>query len=232
MIKNAEKVALVIPYMGEFDREHLACVNALEGIVKVSCWGVPNLAQARSYLAQKAQDETTAKVFLWVDDDILFSREDVESIVNQCLDNYPIICGAYSLRKPGEGLTVAFNKDVTEVGFYSQGGIYPIQFCGMGFTCIHRTVMQDVGAKLPRVTIASCQNYPAKQYFEEIVLPSGQWKGEDHSFIWRAKECGYTPVVDTRLRILHRGLYNYSIEDVVKPVTPEQGFAVSLNHQK
>jgi len=232
MIKNYEKVALVAPYMGGLDREHVACIMhpELAGIVKVSCHGMSILDQTRSYLAQQALDHTKAEVFLWIDDDMLFSPGNVESIVEQCLTDYPIIAGAYPAKKaPGGFITSAFAPEVETVGWFEQGGIYPIQGCGMGFTCIRREVFEAIGEKLPTVKISSCHQYPAKPYFQNLIV-DGVWKGEDHSFIIRAHECGFQPVVDTRIRIQHRGLYNYSIEDVVSPVRPQASFKVKLDH--
>jgi hypothetical protein len=234
MIKNYEKAAIVAPYMGGFDRQHIACVMhpELAGVAKVSCHGMSILDQTRSYLAQQALDHTKADVFLWVDDDVLFTPEAVESIVEQCLDEHPIIAGAYATKRAPDGfITAAFAESVKEVGWFEQGGIYPLQACGMGFTAIHREVFENIGNTLPEVLISSCLNYPAKPYFQCLIV-DGKWKGEDHSFIYRAHELGYQTVCDTRIRLQHRGLYNYSIEDVVAPVRPQVSFRVGLDHGK
>lgn len=232
MIKNHDKIALVAPYMGGLDREHVGCMMHpdLAGVIKVSCHGMSILDQTRSYLAQQALDNTQADVFLWIDDDILFTPQDVESIAEQCLTDHPIIAGAYPTKKaPGGFITTAFAPEVEQVGWFEQGGIYPIEYCGMGFTCIHREVFNAIGENLRTVKIASCHGYPCKPFFQNLIV-GDTWKGEDHSFIIRARDCGFPAVVDTRIRLRHRGLYNYRIEDVVSPVLPATSFTARLDH--
>lgn len=211
------QIAVLTVSRGSVDHKHLACMKALERVPigTLHVYGNSLLDHARSYLASYAMLNVGKDVFIFIDDDILFTPTDVLNLAELCNSNYPLIGAPYSAR--GTKLQVIGAPDAIEGdkrSYFEDGSIYKAERLGMGFTAIHRKVFEAVGETLPTVKITTAADVEGKPYFANLIR-DGRYYGEDTSFCLRAIDVGFYPAVDTRIRIQHRGLYDYNIEDAV-----------------
>jgi hypothetical protein len=91
------------------------------------------------------------------------------------------------------------------IGEYTMAQTYPRKYLGMS---------AEVADRLE----AGCRKRAADTFdqgwFEFLKQPDGDGEfGEDISFCFKARECGFTINVDTTIRVGHIGAYAYSIDD-------------------
>lgn len=230
---DVKDFAVLIPYVGGLDNEHVKCREALyaNGVQHLHINDMPIIDHARAYLAQKALDDSDAKVLLWIDHDILFETADVFKLAELCLNEHPIIGAAYSSRSPGGMIVGGFKESLPEVTFFENGGIYPAECLGMGFTAIRREVFEKVGEQLPTLQLVTMRDYPVKPYFAH-AWRDGKYFGEDISFFHRAKDVGFNCMLDTRIRLFHKGNYSYGIEDTVFKVGRPPSVTLDLRNKR
>lgn len=141
-----------------------------------------------------------AKYLLFVDSDMIFKREDLQSMLNRGVD----ICTGLYVERTGEKHrpTVYSNIDVrtqehngikehiTEVKPF-----FEVKGCGMGFCLINTEVFKNV-----------------IKYYGDCFQPIGGL-GEDLSFCWRATHLGYKIYCDSTFELGHMGHYTYTLKD-------------------
>lgn len=148
---------------------------------------------SRNNLA-KAAIKSEADWVLWLDSDMTFRPDFLERMVKVCEDNdIEFLSGLYFRRNPPYS-TVLFDKlEATEKGcayttFESvPDGIFEVGGCGFGGVLMKTDVLLDVAGKYGRI-------------FDP--LPG---MGEDISFCWRARQCGYKIFCDSSLEMGHIG---------------------------
>jgi hypothetical protein len=137
---------------------------------------------------------------LWIDSDIIFKAEDVESLINRDLD---VVTGLYSR---GDGCSFcaieALNQEYFEKhGHYEwltpnsikEKTLIPIECCGFGFLLVKKGVFEKL-------------NYP---WFEQRTLRVGNiadFYSEDISCCLRMKEAGIKLFADATVRVGHEKL--------------------------
>ncbi len=231
MIKSDELVVLV-PYVGGIDKDHLRCMVELEsmGVTVQVVHDLPLIDHARTFLAARALATCPqAVVTLWIDHDILFDPHDVIKLAEQCRDEHPFIAAPYSSRTPGGMIVGGFDRSVDRATFFDGGGVYPAVTVGFGFTAVRRSVFETIGEGLPTLKLVTMGDFPCKPYFAHIWR-DGKYYGEDKSFCIRAADIGITPVLDTRIRLFHKGHYRYGIEDVVQKVGRPEAPTIEISH--
>lgn len=231
MIKFDEFIVLS-PRRGAVDSDHLRCWDELKalGAQVFVLTGCPLIDHARSFLASKALDMLPdCKVFVWIDDDILFDPQDVLKLADKCLTTHALVGASYSSRSPGGLLVGAFQPSVKEVTFFEGGGDYPADSLGFGFTAVRREVFELVGRSLPILVITGAHHYQGKPYFANMWR-DGKMYGEDLSFCFRAVDMGFSIWLDTTIRVFHKGHYRYGIEDVVQKVGRPNAPKLTIQH--
>lgn len=142
--------------------------------------------EARNKLAKQAI-KMGADWTMWFDSDMIFPPETMIKLLEH---NAPIVSGAYFRRSPPYHL-VAFdecdtkNRKWTDLKLPAE----TVSCGGVGFGCVlvKTDVLFDVAAKF-------------QTWFEPM-----NGFGEDLSFCWRARECGYDILLDPSISCGHVG---------------------------
>ena len=141
---------------------------------------------ARNRLAKQAI-EMGADYTMLFDSDMIFEPD---TMVRLLKHNAPIVSGAYFRRSPPYHL-VAFDKCDTEKRDWTDLKLptETVKCGGVGFGCVlvKTDVLFDVAAKF-------------QTWFEPM-----NGFGEDLSFCWRARECGYDVLLDPSITCGHVG---------------------------
>lgn len=132
---------------------------------------------------------------LWLDSDMIFSPDVLKKLLED-RDRGDIITGIY-YRRVQPFKPVLFSKlDIDDngcdwVGYddYPEDEVFEIEGCGFGCVLTPVSAFVDVMAK-----------------FGDMFAPIGG-VGEDLSFCWRAKQCGYKIVADPKIQCGHVGHY-------------------------
>ena len=147
---------------------------------------------SRNDLAKKALEAECDYIF-WLDSDMVFEPDTLEKLIND-RESGDIITGLY-FRRVQPFSPVVFSKlQITDAGgcqWQNQdtipGEIFPVDGCGFGCVLMPVSAVADVLAK-----------------FGNAFAPiSGV--GEDLSFCWRARQCGYKIVCDPNIKLGHVG---------------------------
>jgi len=233
------KFGIVIPYFGGADLEHLDCVRALTdlGVPLMTVRNHPYIDHARAVLASRTLREMHIQregqadqwdTLFWIDHDIMgFTPDDVFGLVETCRKTGCVVSGAYPMKKPGGNMVGAFHPEVIEKGavrFFEGGELQSAIGVGMGFCATPMKVLRDVSLTLPSLRCSDTVVWPFFHHLltEEPKPPietydeptDGAYMGEDYSFCRRVIEAGHEILIDTRIRIEHKGAYKYRLEDM------------------
>ena len=166
---------------------------------------------SRNTLAAMAVEKGMDYV-LWLDSDMVFSPDILKNLLED-REKGDIITGIY-YRRVQPFKPVLFSKlkidengcDWTGYDNYPEDGIFEIEGCGFGCVLTPVQVLLDVMAK-----------------FGDAFAPIGG-VGEDLSFCWRARECGYKIVADPKIQCGHVGHYivNKELYDVYSKTEGEK----------
>ena len=141
---------------------------------------------ARNKLAKQAI-KMQADYTMWLDSDMIFKPD---TMVRLLAHDAPIVSGAYFRRSPPYHL-VAFDKCDTETREWTDLPLptETVKCGGVGFGCVlvRTDVMFEVAAKY-------------KTWFEPM-----NGFGEDLSFCYRARECGFDVLLDPTITCGHVG---------------------------
>ena len=141
---------------------------------------------ARNKLAKQAI-KMQADYTMWLDSDMIFKPDTMVRLLEH---NAPIVSGAYFRRSPPYHL-VAFDKCDTETREWTDLPLptETVKCGGVGFGCVlvRTDVLFEVAAKY-------------KTWFEPM-----NGFGEDLSFCYRARECGFDILLDPTITCGHVG---------------------------
>lgn len=226
--------AVMIPYWGGIDHQHLACVRALEktGVPILTSQNIPYIDMARSFLVEQTREAVPgAKVLVFIDHDILFVPSDVRLLAEHCYGGpYAVLGASYGKRRPRDGLVGLPTDLETPLTFY-QPGLVEARFVGMGFTAIDIAVFEKLDVSMKRYL---CPTVPAQDgirpYFRHMLEEgTNYYHGEDISFCRRAQAAGFKVGIDLEPRLLHRGTYDYALEDAGNCVPQNETLTVSFS---
>lgn len=160
---------------------------------------------ARNEIAQRML-ETKANYLMFIDADIYIRDKQYFNAIDRLyLHNKPIIGGVYVCKNP------PFQPAISTIQKYNHGATYErfdrmanplkVPYCATGFLLIKREVLEVCGI--------NCFNlrYYKKEEMREYQMP------EDYSFCDLAAEKGFNSWVDTKIEILHVGIYYYGLKD-------------------
>lgn len=210
---DRSKCVVLVPVAGAID---LQCESALRCLEALSypVWRVPGYSQIDVGRNRLASDALAAgfEETLWIDSDIFFRAEDVERLR---MHRLPIVCGIYP-KKATRELACHVMPNAKEVVFGEKGGLVEMLYVGAGFLLIRKQVYLDIQQKLMLPLCDQRFGAPITPYFQPLVKVdgAGHWYlGEDYAFCERARQCGYSILADTSIRLGHVGNYPYSWED-------------------
>lgn len=162
--------------------------------------------------------QTTANRLLWWDSDIVPKPEDLLQLLAWST-RYPVICASYTGKSDDPFFLI--NADPGDVNADDWGNIN-LKGLGLGFSCMHREVLEKLSAKAPMKKYGPKQDpIPGVFRFDEVAREGyGEWEGEDMAFFDDVRALGYTVMVDPRMEIGHVGdktYYGRLINHILKP---------------
>ena len=232
------RFALCVPSFGALDLDQRAAVYALEkaGIATIALHDLPWIDIARSWLAERALESGRGVFFL--DHDIQFHPNDVLRLCEQALERDAVVAAPYCMRKSGKNIIGSFDLPPGPISFFEAGDTFPAFYSGMGFAAVPKTVLEAIALpSLECSALATSIGWGSKvRPWYALDCSTGFYAGEDVSFCNRVhdlavsirpREDGHEPnwqlshsgrparvFLDSRVRIFHRGSYDYGIEDV------------------
>jgi hypothetical protein len=164
------------------------------------------LTRSRSILAYNWWVGCGDDVFLMVDDDIEFTKQDAERAVEYCRDGYDIMCGAYPVRDASH-LACRFFPNTGMLTFGPGQKPIEIQYGATGFMAVHRRVLDELATTLPLVNSGEPWYYP---FFQELFRYDEAVDGilelsEDWGFCALARDAGFKVWLDLEAILSHEG---------------------------
>lgn len=229
--------ALCIPSFGALDLDQQKSIAMLEaaGMVVIALHDCPWIDIARSWLAETALGLGRGVFFL--DHDIQFMPNDVLRLCEQALTLNAVVAAPYCMRKSGRNIIGSFDVPPGPIPFFKNGQTLPAYYSGLGFAAIPAAVLQGIDApklRCPALLEGLGWSAPVRPWFA-LDCSTGFYAGEDVSFCNRVHDLtvrimeaepgmdanwelshGGRPArvfLDSRVRIAHRGVYDYGIED-------------------
>lgn len=147
---------------------------------------------------------TDCDYLLFIDSDIIFSRQHIEWL-NESAE--PVLAGIYCLKQ--REIKPCF---VTLPGFQptATGGYIKVKRTGTGFLRIHRSVFEALKSEAIRYT-----NHGRDEWdFFRSGVSDGEWLSEDWFFCDEVRRVGFDVVVDTRIQLGHEGKIVYPLHPV------------------
>lgn len=177
---------------------------------EVDCSGPHGLVEGRNLAVEHFLDETEHEWLLWIDTDMGFLPDALDSlfIVADPVERPVIGALCFALRKhtpdgysgwrttPAPTLFGLARDRTGSIGFFGRT-VYPrdkvVQVAGTGsaFILIHRSVFETIRAKMGPV------------WYELIAYENGKRISEDLSFCWRVGDAGFSIYVHTGVKTTH-----------------------------
>ena len=192
------KVFIAIPCLDQLSARFVSCLidllqHSRDYEVEVGFHIGTLVYDSRNALAEKAIN-STADYVLWLDSDMTFMPDTLDMMLNLIgTSDCSIVTGMYFRRRPPWTPTLLKELDITSYGNkvedYTEDDIpdEPFEVAGCGFGCVlmKRNVLWNV----------LCQ-------FGYMFSPTNG-VGEDLSFCWRARKCGYKILCDPTIALGH-----------------------------
>lgn len=221
----------MVPYYGDGAHEHYRSMRA---VLSAQLMGFASIDAARSLLLEMAMEaEPRFEVFVFIDSDIEFRKEDYVALVQAAHEEQAIVGGAYLSRLGLDGTQKLVGSPLVHEGmvlkFFDEGMLYPALSLGMGFTAIPRSAVEKMVAfhqmEKCHFGIGNIQKagYPL---FLPLVSGGRYWL-EDAAFCFRAGQAGVPIFLDTRPELVHHGQYGYKIPDLHRPL-PKGEFEIPI----
>jgi hypothetical protein len=178
--------------------------------------GCSMLELARSSLAGYGM-RSGADVLFWVDDDMTYKPEDAIRLCQEAFAHQTLVGAVASQRTVRGKMNIKLAHDPPySMTMFDGGGLVEVVVVGFGMVAVSREVFARVGESLPDVH--DLEEGMTKPYFKTAISDDGWWFGEDTSFCQRARAAGFKLYIDTTVRVGHKGVYEYQIEDTIGAV--------------
>lgn len=193
------KTLIAIPSMDQVPAQFAQSLAMLRKVDQCAVsFNVGSLVySSRNELARRAV-EMEADYIFWLDSDMVFEPDTLERMFKTLKEQegkYDIITGVYFRRVPPYSPVLYRNLELnqeTGVCIWKElkevpNGIFEVAGCGFGCVLLPTDVIFSVQAK-----------------FGQLFAPIGG-TGEDLSFCWRARQCGYKIGCDPSIDLGHVG---------------------------
>jgi hypothetical protein len=161
------------------------------------------VAMARNLLVHKFLVETPeATDLFFIDDDVGWQPDAVRRLLESDL---PVVAAVYPKKQDPPAFPVELMAR-NGGDFFHHGGFYEATFVGMGFTRMHRDVLELMSLDVPsyRETDARGKTYVVPEVFKAGVI-NGTFVGEDADFCYRWARLGGSIMVDPTITLSHTG---------------------------
>lgn len=147
---------------------------------------------SRNQLAAMALDDG-ADLVMWFDSDMVFNPDTLLRMLKDIDNGADFVTGVYYRRVAPFSPTIFKSLEINDSGYavwehyddHPQEGLFEVAGCGFGCVLMKAEMFRDVYAK-----------------FGRLFSPIGE-VGEDLSFCWRARQCGYTLMCDPSIDLGH-----------------------------
>lgn len=192
------KILIAVPCMDQVPAQFANSIATLtsygiEGVEISLRFNLGSLVYtSRNYLALMAmQDE--ADLIMWFDSDMVFNPDTLLRLLKDIDDGADFVTGVYYRRTSPFTPTLFSKLDINEEGVaiwdqieeVPDNGLFEVAGCGFGCVLMKTDIARDVFKK-----------------FGRLFSPIGE-VGEDLSFCWRARECGYKLLCDPDIPLGH-----------------------------
>lgn len=190
-----KKTLIAIPAMDSVPTQFAQSLSMLQKVEQTAIsFNVGSLVYSSRNELVKRAIEMGADYIFWLDSDMVFDPDVLQKMHDTLeKENLDILTGVY-FRRVQPFTPVLFEKlDMTENGCTWKEfdripeGLFEVAGCGFGCVLMKTEVFIDVFMKHQR-------------FFDPI-----QGTGEDLSFCWRARDCGYKIVCDPSIPLGHVG---------------------------
>lgn len=178
------------------------------------------ISRSRSQACTKFLEQTQIPYMLFIDDDIIFTPEDVSKIYNHLKSGeYDLIGGIYPVR------------GASQLSSYGWGGkleinnqIQEIEFLATGFMGISRRLLEKMVKELSLPLLNANDWSRCYPFFEaKRVLAEERERGgepiyisEDWDFVQKARKIGYKVFVDTSVQVGHMREEVFTCDNVMQ----------------
>lgn len=233
--------AICVPCFGPLDHDQQATLWELEkaGAIIVELYNCPYIDVARAELTRTALDELGCPGLFFLDHDIQFKPTDLIAMCKEAEERQDVVAAVYNMRKTAHALIGAVDVSVgNQVPFFDIGKVLPALYSGLGFAAIPRAVIDALRDTYPALDAGF--SGPVHPLYA-LDVNGNFYSGEDASFCARVQGLAIKHIpgevtegtpnaiewelkrtepptkhrvwLDTRVRIFHRGSYDYAIED-------------------
>ena len=196
-------VCLVLPcYSGSVPVE--VCLALSKLVADVPRYGVTLsiLAEVGNSLPTTARNslltkflDTDCEYIFWLDDDIVFETEDFLRILALSIEKKSV-AGLYCTKQePGRFI-------IKPVGTITEEGLIPSRGTGMGFSCQHRSLIEEIAQG--KETYQDDKGDTVVDVFKTQIY-NNQIQGEDIGFFSELYENGHTTYIFTDVSLRHVG---------------------------
>jgi hypothetical protein len=207
------KCAILVPVA---ERIEPACEEGLRelerrGYPVSRVYGYKQIDLARNQMASDALAAGCEET-LWIDADTGFHPDAIEQLRSHDL---PIVCGVYPKKNKRE-LAIHALPGTREIVFGKEGGLIEVLYGPTGFLRVRREVYEIIRRKLALPECLADAGRTLVPYFAPLLRADGegQWYlADDFAFCERARQCGYTIMADTTIRLWHIGSRQFGWED-------------------
>lgn len=248
------RVSVIVPTYGTPSRPTGRDLRVLTtiGARQIDLAGMSNVNCARNTLTARWLDGDDRDWALWIDDDVWATDgpatwvEFIARALERERDKLPpIYAGGYPCKALGGGTLACVFLDPAAVVFGAGGGYHAADWIGGGAVLMHRATVDRLARELGipgpgRVRYL----YERRHYFgpqmwrnglrqvedldPELGIPALEEHGEDVGLSALALAAGVPLLVDTRLRLNHRGVHDFTLEQALGP-RPERAESIGLD---
>lgn len=204
-----DNVVLLLPSYGTIHRPHIESLR-LVAADTIYLYNSAAIDIARALLVEKGL-QTDKDVFVFVDSDISFTKEDLDLLVKNCLDTQEIVSGNYVAKTGTNKIIMTIFPDKPTVTDRSDG-LLPVFGVGMGFCAIHRKALQKIASKMERTQLPIGEDFDHIYPFFLPLIWKGIYFGEDYSFCIRAHEADVTVHFNPFIQVTHWGMRGHKFE--------------------
>ena len=173
------------------------------------------VARSRNNLVHSFLTSTDAEYIVFVDVDIVFSRDHMERLIGHLSPSRPIVGGLYAAKQLSHRwIMTTLPNEVAD-----ENGLQRVKECGTGFKGYHRSYFDRVIAAFPEIAFR-CDGVqtdkPIKWDFFSMGVVNGRYLSEDYYADYRAERIGMSVYVDTKLQLKHEGTFQYPLMSDMK----------------
>ena len=214
-----KKVFLALPTYSNLMRKDFV-LSLMESVVWGAIPGVEfslgtvggdGVARARNNLTQAFLLTTDCDYIVYIDVDIVFTKDHLARLIGHLSPERPIVGGLYAAKQLSHRwiMTGLQNEPADPAT-----GLQRVKEVGTGFKGYHRSYFERVMAAFPEIKYlcdGAKQEHMIKWDFFSMGVVNGRYLSEDYYADYRAERIGIPVYVDTTLQLKHQGEFQYPL---------------------